>query len=107
MVLTNLVSRAAPIYAYDTITRHGQPFLTNKRVFAVPFRGVAASLLCDEAGNVYAACGDGVEIWNAGGVPLGLIEVAGGCSSFCFGEDRELFIGAGQRLWMVDMRQSE
>ncbi|KAF2996953.1 hypothetical protein E8E14_002766 [Neopestalotiopsis sp. 37M] len=89
------------IYAFDVIIRHGQPFLGNKRVFAVPFEGVAADMQCDVDGNVFVACGDGVEIWSPGGVPLGLIEIFGGCSCLCFGNRGELFIGAGQRLWRV------
>lgn len=95
-------SPSAPtIYAFDVIVRHGQPFLGNKRVFAVPFDGAAADIQCDVEGNVFAACGDGVEIWSPGGVPLGLIEIYGGCSCLCFGTKGELFIGAGQRLWRV------
>ncbi|KAK9771258.1 putative SMP-30/Gluconolactonase/LRE-like region domain-containing protein [Seiridium cardinale] len=93
--------RPSTIYAYDITIRHEQPFLTNKRVFAVPFDGVATALLSDPMGNVYATCGDGVEIWSPGGVPLGLVEIAGGCSSLCFGRNEELFIGAGQRLWRL------
>ncbi|KAK6087570.1 smp-30 gluconolaconase lre-like region containing protein [Seiridium cupressi] len=93
--------RPSTIYAYDITIRHEQPFLTNKRVFAAPFDGVATALLSDPMGNVYATCGDGVEIWSPGGVPLGLVEIAGGCSSLCFGRNEELFIGAGQRLWRL------
>lgn len=95
------ISSAPTIYAFDVIVRHGQPFLGNKRVFAVPFDGAAADIQCDVEGNVFAACGDGVEIWSPGGVPLGLIEIYGGCSCLCFGTKGELFIGAGQRLWRV------
>jgi gluconolactonase len=117
------------------IVRHGEPFLAQKRVFAYAHAGIPAALACDAAGNLYAACGDGVEIWSPGGVPLGLIVVpvvsngdAGGgglfgmgvfwgggktggggagnccCSTLCFGRrPGELFVGAGQRLWWVDL----
>ncbi|KAH9888137.1 calcium-dependent phosphotriesterase [Xylariomycetidae sp. FL2044] len=102
----------ATIYAFDIIHRHGSPFLTNKRVFAYAAVGVPREIVCDGSGNVYAACGDGVEIWSPGGVALGLIDVPGGCSSLCFGSQdlSEMFIGAGQRLWrlrLFPVRKSE
>lgn len=129
------LKRPATIYAFDVIMRHGQPFLAQKRVFAYALSGVPAVLACDNlVGNVYAACGDGVEIWSPGGEPLGLIvvpvinnggdggggifgggvfRVGGGkvkgeeehcCSTLCFGQyPGELFVGAGQRLWKVDL----
>ncbi|KAI0433595.1 hypothetical protein F5Y09DRAFT_51998 [Xylaria sp. FL1042] len=68
----------ATIYAYDMIRRPGAlPFLVNKRVFAFAFSGVPAAVTCDPAGNVYAACGDGVEVWDSGGTALGLIRIPG------------------------------
>jgi gluconolactonase len=96
--------RAATIYAWDVITRSGQPFLTNKRLFAFAMSGVPKTVRCDGDGNVYAACGDGVEVWNAGGLPIGLVEVPGGCSSFSFGKQGEMFICAEERLWRVQLQ---
>lgn len=55
-------------------------------------RGAPLAVQCDDAGNVYAACGDGIEIFNPGGVLLGLIEVSGGCSNFTFGKQGEVSI---------------
>ncbi|KAK8011444.1 smp-30 gluconolaconase lre-like region containing protein [Apiospora arundinis] len=94
----------ATIYAFDIITRGGQPFLANKRVFAFAMKGAPVAVKCDDVGNVYAACGDGIEIWSPGGVPLGLIEVAGGCSSFCFGNPGEMFLCAEQRLFRLQVQ---
>lgn len=48
------------------------------------------AIKCDVAGNVYVACGDGIEIFNPGGVLLGLIEISGGCSNFTFGKQGEV-----------------
>ena len=31
----------------------------------------------DAAGNVFVGCADGVEVWNPGGVLLGIIEILG------------------------------
>ena len=78
--------RPATIYAFDVLERSGSPFLSNRRVFVYVAAGVPASVHCDRAGNVYAACGDGVEVWSPGGVALGLIEVPGSWSpgSCCF-----------------------
>ncbi|TGJ86209.1 hypothetical protein E0Z10_g2530 [Xylaria hypoxylon] len=67
---------SATIYAYDIPRRQGaSPFLVNKRLFAFAFSGVPAAVTCDPAGNVYAACADGVEVWNSGGTALGLIQI--------------------------------
>ncbi|KAK8118524.1 uncharacterized protein PG998_003150, partial [Apiospora kogelbergensis] len=94
----------ATIYAFDVAFRGAQPFLVNKRVFAFAVKGAPVVVHCDDAGNVYAACGDGIEIWSSGGVPLGLIEVAGGCSNFCFGIPGEMFLCAEQRLFRLQVR---
>jgi gluconolactonase len=39
---------------------------------------------CDEKGNVYAACGDGLEIWNPGAVLLGVVDVSGTVATHFF-----------------------
>ncbi|KAI0486143.1 hypothetical protein F4859DRAFT_357132 [Xylaria cf. heliscus] len=95
----------ATIYAYDIVQRSGcSPFLINKRVFAFALLGVPAAVTCDPAGNVYAACADGVEVWNPGATALGLIQVPGICSSLCFGHNGELFVCGGQNLWRVQLQ---
>ncbi|KAI0555285.1 hypothetical protein F4679DRAFT_522987 [Xylaria curta] len=92
----------ATIYAYDIAQRSGSsPFLINKRVFAFAFMGVPAAITCDPAGNVYAACADGIEVWSSGGTALGLIQIPGICSSLSFGRNGELFVCGGQTLWRV------
>ncbi|OTB06279.1 hypothetical protein M426DRAFT_9767 [Hypoxylon sp. CI-4A] len=96
---------SATIYAFDIAENYGLPSLVNRRVFAYVKEGVPSDVMCDWSGNVYAACGDGVEVWNSEGMALGLIEVPGGCTSLCFGaiyqSTEELFICAGSRLWLV------
>ncbi|KAI8949038.1 hypothetical protein F4801DRAFT_591391 [Xylaria longipes] len=94
----------ATIYAYDIVRRSGSsPFLLNKRTFAFAFMGAPAAVTCDPAGNVYAACADGVEVWSSGGTALGLIQIPGICSSLCFGRNGELFVCGGQTLWRVQL----
>lgn len=71
------LGRSAAIYAYDVAMRSDSPFLSNKRVFAVPISGVPTGVKCDEDGRVYAGCADGVEIWNAGGTLQAVVEIPG------------------------------
>lgn len=59
------------------VTRASSPFLTNKRVFAVPTSGVPVGIKCDEKGHVYAGCADGIEVWAPGGVLQAVIEIPG------------------------------
>ncbi|KAI0890283.1 calcium-dependent phosphotriesterase [Annulohypoxylon maeteangense] len=101
---TNYPPGPATIYAFDVIRKHGRPFAANKRVFAYVKEGVPTAIICDHQGNVFAACGDGVEVWSPGGLALGLIEVPGGCTDLCFGKPGEIFICAQQRLWRVQLK---
>ncbi|KAI1736776.1 hypothetical protein F4680DRAFT_460896 [Xylaria scruposa] len=94
----------ATIYAYDIAQRSGSsPLLMNKRVLAFAFKGVPAAITCDPAGNVYAACADGIEVWSSGGTALGLIQIPVVCSSLSFGRNGELFVCGGQTLWRVQL----
>ncbi|KAI0200013.1 hypothetical protein F4808DRAFT_430223 [Astrocystis sublimbata] len=94
----------ATIYAFDIVRREDSlPFLTNKRVFAFASRGVPSAVTCDPAGNIYATCADGIEVWSSGGAALGLIQLPGPCSSLCFGRVGELFICCGTSLWRVQL----
>ncbi|OAA57062.1 smp-30/gluconolaconase/lre-like region containing protein [Niveomyces insectorum RCEF 264] len=97
-------TRAATIYAFDVVRRGGADFLANKRVFAYALRGVPMGIRCDAAGNVYAGCADGVEVWNLGGMLLGVIEVTGGVTSFCFSREGEMFLCSEQTLWWVHFK---
>ncbi|TGO22373.1 hypothetical protein BPAE_0170g00050 [Botrytis paeoniae] len=95
----NSTAPTAPraIYAYDVITRGGEPALANKRMFAVPQAGLPDGIKTDEAGNVYAGCGDGVNVWNEGGVLLGKIAVAGGSANFILGNE-----GDKMQVWLLN-----
>ncbi|KAH9231192.1 hypothetical protein K456DRAFT_1871021 [Colletotrichum gloeosporioides 23] len=94
------------IYAFDIVKRGDAIFLANKRLFALARRGSPIHLMC-ENGNVWAACGDGIEIWNNGGSLLGLIKVAGGVQSFCRGPDNTMFLCADQRLWRLQFSNTQ
>ncbi|KAK4948182.1 hypothetical protein LTR10_013237 [Elasticomyces elasticus] len=94
----------AHIYAYTVLRISGQSFLINKRLFAHADNGVPDGIKCDSHGNVYSGCGDGIHVWNHGGVLLGKILVEGGVANFCFGEEGEFFIGGETKLWYARLR---
>lgn len=81
------------------IYRDNEPFLVNRRTFAMADQGFPDGIKCDTEGNVYSGCGDGVNVWSPGGVLVGKILVDGGVANLCFGAPGELFILNGTRLW--------
>lgn len=87
-------------------TYSGAPFLVNRRVFAYVDEGWPDGIKCDIYGNVYSGCGNGVAVWNGGGVLIGKILVPGGVANFCFGRDGEMFLCAEQNLWRVQLAHS-
>ncbi|KAF9728827.1 hypothetical protein PMIN06_002484 [Paraphaeosphaeria minitans] len=95
--------RARTIYAFDLIRRHGAPFLTSRRVFAYSDTGVPDGIKCDTDGNVYAGCGDGLNVWNPGGSLLGKVRVPGGVANFCFGRSGEIFLLNETKFWVLKM----
>ncbi|KAH7268970.1 uncharacterized protein BKA55DRAFT_587825 [Fusarium redolens] len=99
-------SRAASIYAFDVIHRHGQPFLANRRLFAYADRGIPDGIKCDTTGNVYSGCPDGINVWSPGGRLLGKILIPGGVANFCFGSGGQIFALNEHRLWRVRLDPS-
>ncbi|KAG5929999.1 hypothetical protein E4U53_002321 [Claviceps sorghi] len=99
-------TRPSTIYAFDVDTSAGQPFLTNKRLFAMADTGVPDGIKCDVHGNVYTGSGDGLSIWSPGGNLLGKILVEGGVSNFCFGRAGEIFLLNGNRLFRAQLASS-
>ncbi|CAK7211681.1 hypothetical protein SCUCBS95973_001197 [Sporothrix curviconia] len=96
-------SRVSSIYAFDVVHYAGEPFLTNRRLFAMADTGIPDGIKCDMQGNVYSGCGDGINVWSPGGVLLGKILVDGGAANFCFGRDGELFVLNETRLWRAQL----
>ncbi|ERT01006.1 hypothetical protein HMPREF1624_02242 [Sporothrix schenckii ATCC 58251] len=99
-------SRASTIYAFDVATYHDQPFLVNRRLFAMADTGIPDGIKCDVHGNVYSGCGDGINIWSPSGVLLGKILVAGGTANLCFGRNGELFLLNEHKLWRATLAAS-
>jgi gluconolactonase len=84
----------------------GEPFLTNRRVFAMPGDGFPDGIKVDMDGNVYAGCADGVNVWSAGGVLLGKILIKDGTSNFSFGKNGTMFIMNENKLWKVQLNNT-
>ena len=82
---------------------HGAPYLSNRRVFAYADTGAPDGIKCDVFGNVYSGCGDGINIWNAGGMLIGKIQIEGGCANFCFGRNGEMWCFGEHKLWRVKL----
>ncbi|KAJ5093456.1 hypothetical protein N7456_009317 [Penicillium angulare] len=98
--------KAATIYAFDLSTINGQPFLTNRRVFAFPSDGIPDGLKVDQHGNVYAGCGDGVNVWSSGGVLLGKILVKDGTSNFSFGKNGQMYILNENKIYRAQLNST-
>lgn len=90
------------IYAYDVVRDGRGPVLANRRTFAMPGTGIPDGIKTDSAGNVYAGCGDGVNVWNAEEKLLGKIVVDGGSSNFAIMEGK-VFLLNENKLWLAEM----
>ncbi|KAH8900916.1 calcium-dependent phosphotriesterase [Thozetella sp. PMI_491] len=95
--------RPATIYAFDVIYRSEQPFLANRRLFAMADNGIPDGIKCDKSGNVYSGCGDGIHVWSPGGVLLGKIVIPGGVANFCFCRRGEILAMNETRLWQIKL----
>jgi gluconolactonase len=93
------------IYVFDVVgaEQGAGPFLANRRLFAFADGICPDGIKCDEDGNVYSGCGDGIEIWNPAGVLIGRILVEGGVANFCFGEKGCLYLCNETRFWKVQL----
>lgn len=92
-------------YAFDVVRRGGADFLANRRTFAMADTGAPDGIKCDTLGNVYAGCGDGLNVWSPGGTLLGKILVPGGVANFCFGRRGEIFLLNEDKFWVAKVDQ--
>jgi gluconolactonase len=93
-------------YAFDVTTYSGEPFLVNRRLFAMADSGIPDGIKCDTDGNVYSGCGDGLSIWSPGGVLLAKILIDGGIANFCFGRSGQVFLLNEYKLWRLQLSTS-
>ena len=77
--------------------------LSGGEVFAEIDAGVPDGLRVDTDGNVWVGCGDGVRVYSAEGVHLGLIRVPEPVANLTFGGPRRnrLFIAASSSLYSI------
>lgn len=93
---------AKTIYAYDVVGAGvNGPSLANRRTFAMPSVEIPDGIKTDAAGNVYAGCGDGVNVWNSQGLLMGKIFVSGGSANFALGEKGEVYLLSETRLYLA------
>lgn len=71
----------ATIYAYDVVDGE---LLRSRQTFAFCDTGIPDGIKCDEHGNVYSGCGDGVHVWDTKGTIIGKIIVGGTVANFNF-----------------------
>jgi len=79
----------------------GQP-----KAFATLEAGVPDGLAVDADGRVYAACFDGVRVFDPDGIRLGRIATATAAANIAFGgpDGRRLFIAAGAHVHAIDLK---
>lgn len=102
------------IYAHTvkntTSGAHGTagPFLTERRVFALPLVGVADGLKTDTKGNVWGLSTDGLHVWDPNGNFLGkiLLEDEGQGGNFGFGKPGEVYITGTTSLFKLQVAHS-
>jgi gluconolactonase len=93
------------IYAFDISYPkfQSEPFLVNRRLFAYAPGRFPDGIKCDTKGNVYAGCGNGIQIWNPCGVLIGTISIPGGISNFCFGEKGVIYACNETKLLRIQL----
>lgn len=103
------LSGPSHIYAFDVVhavadgSLPEEPFLANKRLFAYAPGRFPDGIKCDLEGNVYAGCGDGIEVWNKAGVQIGTMAIPGGVANFCFGRGGVIYACNETRLWKISL----
>jgi gluconolactonase len=92
--------KPASIYVYDVIDKK---FLANRRMFAYCDSWVPDGIKCDEYGNVYSGCGDGIHVWDPEGTLIGKISVTQIAANFCFAKGG-MWIFAEKNLYFCEMK---
>ncbi|KAF2758651.1 lactonohydrolase [Pseudovirgaria hyperparasitica] len=91
-------TRPATIYAFDI---DDAKRLSNRRTFAYIDKGFPDGIHTDTAGNVWAACGDGVHVFDPAGKLLGKVFIGETSNNFAF-LPNGLLVFSNSRLWLVD-----
>ncbi|KAJ5742684.1 uncharacterized protein N7511_011085 [Penicillium nucicola] len=96
-------TRPASVYRFD-VTEDGT--FENRKTFAFVNSGAPDGIHCDSEGNVYAGCGDGVQVWNPSGKLIGKIYVGSTAANFNFAGDGRMVICAETNLYYATLAAS-
>ncbi|KAI1792312.1 D-lactonohydrolase-like protein [Ganoderma leucocontextum] len=99
--LGNNQTAPSTIYAYDVDPKTDA--FANRRVFAYADTGAPDGIQLDAAGNVYAGCGDGVQVWNPEGTPIGKFFLGTTSANLVFAGDGRLVILAETAIFLADI----
>lgn len=99
--LGNNQTEPATIYAFD-VDKKTQAFI-NRRVFAYVDAGVPDGVQVDTEGNVYAGCGDGVQVWNDEGTLLGKFFLGSTSANLVFAGKGRLVILAETKIFLAEI----
>lgn len=90
----------ATIYRYDV---QADGTFDNRKTFAYIDSVVPDGVHCDDKGNVYAGCGDGIQVWNPAGTLLGKIYLGMGAANFQFAGPGRMVVCAETELYYVTL----
>ncbi|KAF7369082.1 SGL domain-containing protein [Mycena venus] len=102
--LGNNQTEPATIYAFD-VDPKTQVF-KNRRIFAYADAGVPDGVQVDTEGNVYAGCGDGVQVWNDEGTLLGKFFLGTTSANMVFAGKGRLVIMAETKIFLAEIAAS-
>ncbi|KAK3331267.1 hypothetical protein B0H66DRAFT_469607 [Apodospora peruviana] len=77
--------------------------LENRKTFAFVTPGVPDGIHFDTRGNVYAGCGDGVQVYNPSGKLIGKIYIGGTSANFQFAGKGRMVVLAETELYYVTL----
>lgn len=75
----------------------------NRLTFAYISPGAPDGIHCDSNGNVYAGCGDGVQVFNPSGLLIGKIFLGETSANFQFAGTGRMVICAETRLFYAEL----
>ncbi|KAJ9149415.1 Lactonohydrolase [Pleurostoma richardsiae] len=96
-------SSPAAIYRFDV---RDDGTWENRKVFAFIASGVPDGVHCDADGNLYAGCGDGVQVFSPSGKLLGKIYLGATAANFQFAGDGRMVICAETELYYATLGAS-
>ncbi|KAI0025573.1 D-lactonohydrolase [Xylariomycetidae sp. FL0641] len=97
------MSYPASIYRFDV---QDDGTWANRKTFAYIDAGVPDGLHCDSKGNLYAGCGDGVQVFNPSGTLIGKIYLGEVSANFNFAGDGRMVICAEENLYYATLAAS-